>query len=173
MVSLFSYKASANEDVIKDIKELETQLEIPSGAFEAIVKMESSFNHTAINKVAPIRSYGVGQLTLDTGKGCGLNRKTIMDYRLNLQCSAKLFKSKLKRYKSDLNKAVVAYNQGTPCICERGLYRMNLGVTRITCQISTVVKGKKVRQPKSCSNEGRLLETKYLREFLKVYASAV
>lgn len=169
MVLLTSYNVFANENVIRDIKKIETQLGIPSGAFEAIIKMESTFNHKAINTNAPIRSYGVGQLTLDTGKDCGLNIKTIMNYMPNLLCSARLFKNKLKRYNNDLHKAVVAYNQGTPCICEDGLYKINLGRTRITCIDRIIIKGKEFKKPRTCDQEGKLFETKYLRDFLIAY----
>ncbi len=98
-----------------------------------------------------------------------------MDYRLNLECSARVFKSKLVKYKNDLHKAVVAYNQGTPCICEDGFFKMNLGRTRITCTKKVSVmdkltsKIKQERVPLRCSNKGDLYETKYLKDFLLAY----
>lgn len=164
-VLLTNYNVFATDNVIRYVDNLENKLEIPTGSLRAIIKLESNFNAKAINTNAPVVSYGVGQLTMATAKLCGLTKDTIMDYKKNLNCSAKLFKSQLVRYKNDLNKAVVAYNEGTPCICEGGIFKRNLGVTRFTCFMKK--NGESI--PRTCSNEGELLETKYLSLFRTIY----
>lgn len=166
-----SYKVYTNEGVIQDIRELENKLELPTGSFEALIKVESRFNRKAINRKAPVHSYGIGQLTLATAKFCGLTRKTILDYKKNLECSANLFKAKLDKYKQDLDKAVVAYNDGTPCICDRKIYRRNLGVTKLICFKKLINSGKVILKPMKCAVEGKLLETNYLQTFKQAYNS--
>lgn len=154
-----SYNALANQEaVIKDIIELENKLVLPPSSFETLIKIESGFNSNIINRHAPVSSYGIGQLTLASAKLCGLTRKTILNYKKNLECSAQLFKSKFKKY-DDLNKAVVAYNEGTPCICENGKFKRDLGIRKLSCN-----------DPKhrKCV-DGELLETKYLKLFKQSY----
>lgn len=168
---LINHNSFANEK-IKDIRELENKLKLPVRSLETIIKMESRFNENAINKNAPIHSYGIGQLTLATAKICGLTIETILDYKKNLECSASVFKSKLDRYKQDLYKAVVAYNEGTPCICNGEEYVRDLGVTKRVCSTkSNDVDGKVILKPMKCDVKGKLLETKYLLTFKKAYIS--
>lgn len=80
----------------------------------AVVKVESDFNPNAINYTAPVKSYGLGQLTRDTAWAhCRLPFEKIMKAKLNLECSAKVLAYQLKRYGGDVKKALSAYNAGT------------------------------------------------------------
>ena len=162
----------SRDGLIKDIKELEKKLKLPTKSLETIIRMESKFNENAINSGAPIHSYGIGQLTLATAKTCGLDINTILDYKKNLECSAKILKQKLDRYKNDLYKAVVAYNEGTPCICDGEKYIRDLGRTKKICSFkSNDDSGKVIFKPMKCDLKEKLLETKYLLTFKKSYNS--
>ena len=94
-----------------------------------LIVMESNYQHKAINPKDPNRgvavtSYGLGQLTEDTAWDvCGLFKDELYDPFKNIECSAKLVKYQLNRYKKDISYAVAAYNAGTPCVCDGVYYK--------------------------------------------------
>lgn len=160
LLLILTTKSFAN--VFDDIRDLEIKNNLPKDSLRTIIKMESNFNPSIINKEAPIRSYGIGQLTVETAKShCNLSKEKILDYYNNLRCSAKVFKYQISRYKGDLEKAVVAYNMGTPCICSEGFFKQKYGKTVKFCYKKLATKLEKIK----CSTENELMETPYLRIF--------
>lgn len=86
---------------------------IPAFLLSAVIHQESNFNPLAVNKAAPVHSFGLGQLTMSTARQfCNLTRKTILNPEKNLDCSAKVLAYQLNRY-NDLDKAISAYNAGS------------------------------------------------------------
>ncbi len=87
---------------------------IQRSLLHAIVRQESNYKHKAINSDAPVKSYGLAQLTINTAKDrCGLNPDQVMDPVSNINCAAKYLAWQIKRYKGDEYKAISAYNSGT------------------------------------------------------------
>lgn len=87
---------------------------VPENLFHALILVESNYNPNAINTTAPVKSYGLTQLTVATAKHrCRLKKKDIMDPKKNLFCGAKVLAYQLKRYQGDTDKALSAYNAGT------------------------------------------------------------
>jgi len=87
---------------------------VPENIFHALILVESSYDPNAVNSTAPVKSYGLTQLTVATAKHhCNLKKKDIMDPRKNLFCGAKVLSKQLKRYGGDVDKALSAYNAGT------------------------------------------------------------
>ncbi len=87
---------------------------VPAIILASIIHQESAFNPRALNDKAPVWSYGLGQLTLDTATShCRLPKSQIYDIRKNIACSARVLKYQLERYDDKIKMAVSAYNAGT------------------------------------------------------------
>lgn len=103
-----------NTAVLKLVDDKADKYGIQRNLLHAIVQQESRYNPDAVNHNAPISSYGIGQITINTAKDkCGLHHGEIMDLRKNLDCAAKILSKHLQRYGGDEWKAISAYNAGS------------------------------------------------------------
>ena len=104
---------------------------LPDGILEAIVKVESNGNKSAISP-GPLKSYGIAQITVATGKEiCGIiNHKQLLIMTTNLRCAAKILLLSILEASGDIPMTVAAYNAGTPCLCKENRFyawgRVNL-----------------------------------------------
>ena len=163
--TLVMFSNAYSIDVFEKIKELEIKNGLPSGMLKAIIKIESNFESNAVNIEAPVPSYGIGQLTIATAKHhCKLKEEEIMDLKKNLSCSAKVLSHQYKRYKN-VNIAVMAYNEGTPCTCHDGFY---MRFKKSYCYNWEKVENGWDKSKIKCSGDS-VRETDYLRKFLAVY----
>jgi len=104
----------ANKNIVTLINKVSDKYHVSRELVHALIKQESNYYHSAVNKVAPIHSYGLGQLTRATAKSfCGIVGDEIMDLKQNLECSVKYLAWQIDRYKGDEFKAISAYNNGT------------------------------------------------------------
>ena len=132
--------------------------------------MESCFNPKAINDKAKIASYGFGQLTLATAKAhCNLEKKDIFDQRKNGECAAKVFANQYKRFNKSLLLTILAYNEGTPCICDGRFYTRDLGRKKLLCRSYTKTGDKWESVALSCSRKNEVRITNYYKDFKKHY----
>ena len=152
---LFSSVAigSPMEDIKNEILRVEQENGLPEGLLLSLVKVESSLDPLASNLVAEEYSYGLGQLTERSAKyHCGLNLKNIFDVSKNLECSAKILKHKIKKYRFNIKYATAAYNAGTACVCKHGSYVTPF--LKLECPIG----------PKTCSEENKILNEEYVNK---------
>lgn len=135
--------------------------------------MESCFNPKAVNDKAKIASYGLGQLTLATARAyCGLEKKDIFNGEKNGACAAKVFATQYKRFKKNLTLTVLAYNEGTPCVCNGKFYTRNLGKQRkVICKEWTKTKSRWNSVPLACSKQGEIRVTQYYKDFKRFHES--
>ncbi len=127
--------AFSDTAVLKLVDEKADKYKVPRNLMHAIVQQESRYNANAVNHNAPISSYGIGQITINTAKDrCGLQSGDIMDIRKNLDCAAKILNWQLKRYNGDEWKTISAYNNGS---FTRKNYKYTLSVLRIMSGIPT------------------------------------
>lgn len=104
----------ADQRIVSLVDNAADKYRIPRSLMHAIVHQESKYQPSAINRNAPVISYGLGQLTKTTAfERCGLSLDRIMDQKSNLDCSTKYMARQLKRYKGDEFKAISAYNLGS------------------------------------------------------------
>lgn len=128
----------------KELKRLVLQTEIdyliPGYLLDAIIQQESSYRIKAVNykgnEGVVETSYGLGQLTKDTAQShCNLKTiKQIYDPKKNVKCAAKVLQYQLNRYKGNINRAVAAYQWGTPCECDGKVYKQKLSYKIRTCK---------------------------------------
>lgn len=87
---------------------------VPVKLFHAIIIVESRYKPLAVNLDAPVKSYGLTQLTKATAEHhCRLSFEKIMVPEENIKCGAKVLSYQLNRYKGDIYKTISAYNAGT------------------------------------------------------------
>ena len=147
-------------DASESVKRIERELGIPSGLLHAVIQVESGFQPKAVNSpVNPgvaIASYGLGQITADSGLAhCNLSKGDVLVPKKNIWCSGKILKYYLKMHLGNIDKAVAAYNWGTPCQCMGGYYRR-------TRHGETTVCSRKSGKPISCSAEGLFFNQGYV-----------
>lgn len=121
-------KSYGNVDITsikQKIKTVEKEYGLPQNLLHAIIEVESSFQIKARQGM----SYGLGQITLDTGKAfCNLkHRSQLFDYRYNVTCSATVLRWQIDRFNGSTYYAIAAYNSGTPFICNGSHYVRDLG----------------------------------------------
>lgn len=127
MIGLLFSQLAAASSYNAEIRSLESRYHLPDGLLSAIVENESSFNPNAINPAGrpgvAVTSYGLGQITLDTGKSrCGLQSEAdLLDPHKNLRCAAKILDAHMSRLKG-AQWAIAAYNAGEPCVCTGQAY---------------------------------------------------
>jgi soluble lytic murein transglycosylase-like protein len=165
-----TYEPSRNQATL--IAKLEAEHGLPKNALRAIIRLESAFNPKAINDKSKIHSYGLGQLTLATAKAhCGLEKKDIFNGPKNGACAAKVLASQYKRYKKNLLLTVLAYNEGTPCVCDGKFFTRNLGKRKVICKEWTKIEEKWSSVPLTCSKDGEVRVTQYYKDFKRFYDS--
>jgi len=126
----------SNSNIKAMIAKAEVRHGLPQGLLTSIVRVESNFQEKAHNSHenpgVAVSSYGLGQLTIATSEShCGLKLENIYDPRKNLDCSARVLKFQLRRYGRDMNKAIAAYQWGTPCMCDGKVYKRQGGKYRV------------------------------------------
>lgn len=84
---------------------------VPSGLVDAIIKTESSYNHTA---VSPRGAMGLMQLMPGTAAAMGVRNAFVP--RDNLEAGVGILKSLLEKYAWDYKKALAAYNAGSKAV---------------------------------------------------------
>lgn len=154
------------------IVKLEKENNLPTNSLKAIVSIESNFNADSINSDAKIHSYGIGQITKATAKHhCNLNFNNIMEVNKNLSCSAKVLAYQYRRFKGNLLKSVLAYNEGTPCVCNGEFYYRDLGRNKKSyCKEWKKVNSKwKSKILKCNSTKGTVRITNYYNKFMREY----
>lgn len=105
---------SADGHIAKMIDKAADRNKIQRSLLHAVVRQESNYKPDAINHDAPVKSYGLAQLTINTAKDrCGLSPHQIMNPIANINCAAKYLAWQIKRYKGDEFKAISAYNNGS------------------------------------------------------------
>lgn len=130
-ILLASHANAKSIDWQTETKSIERQMKVPVGLLQAIVSVESSFRPTAINDVGPgtaIASYGIGQLTKDSLRTCGIPFVERFNGKKGLSCAARLLRGLLLKYE-DQEAAVSGYNDGTPCLCANGKWMTPLNKT--------------------------------------------
>jgi soluble lytic murein transglycosylase-like protein len=151
------------------IAKLEIENGLPKNALRAIIRLESAFNPKAVNDKAKIASYGLGQLTLATAKAhCNLEKKDIFNQNKNGECAAKVLATQYKRFNKNLVLTILAYNEGTPCICDGRFFVRNLGRRKIVCK-EWVKTSKWESTPLTCSKSGEVRITQYYRDFKRFH----
>lgn len=111
---LIAFLHDANPDHAALAERLMEKYNIPPVVFHSVILVESGYNPKAVNLSAPVRSYGLTQLTRWTAHDrCGLEFKDIMNPIQNIECGAKVLNYQWNRYQGDFNKAIAAYNTGT------------------------------------------------------------
>lgn len=158
-------------EVDRLITHLEEKNQLPKNSFRAILNIESCFDPNAINDSSKIASFGLGQLTEATAEHhCGLGMEGIFKYFPNANCAAKVFTYQYKRFNRNLIKTVLAYNEGTPCICNGTNYVRDLGKNRVqVCKEWEKVDGSWTGVPIKCSVSGELRITKYYKDWHQQY----
>lgn len=155
----------------KLISLLEAKHKLPKNSLRTIIRIESCFNPKAINSSSKIHSYGLGQLTIATAKAhCGLSSSNLLDQELNSRCSAKVLAYQFKRYNRNLLMAVLAYNEGTPCVCNGEHFVRNLGRKVMVCKEWKNNNSKWHSTPLKCNKTGKVNITKYYFDFNKFYS---
>lgn len=115
-----SYKVP---DIRQYVLQIEKKYSIPEFLLDAIIQQESNYVVKALNpdsrEGVRVSSFGLGQLTLPTAEThCKLNKQQVYHPIKNIECSAKVLKWQLIRYKGNIKRAVAAYQWGTPCECD-------------------------------------------------------
>lgn len=162
----------ADASEIKEmIRREEQKFGIKQGIYQAIVMVESNFNGLAVNKLAPVSSYGVSQVTAATFTTfCGYKLADIMDVAKNISCGARYLAFQLKRFGGNVQKAILAYNEGTPCECVSGIYkRVFKRRTEVCKKWDRNPEGKWSYKPLTCSNEGELRVTDYYFKVMRAH----
>src|ERR1019366_248284 len=88
---------------------------IPSNLLSSLCYVESRHNISAIHHDdGDMNSVGVCQVKLKTARDFGFKgtEKQLMNPKTNITYAAKYLSHQLKRYHGQVNKAVIAYNQG-------------------------------------------------------------
>lgn len=159
------------QDQAKLIDSLEQKYKLPQNTLKAIIRLESCFNPKAINDKAKIASYGFGQLTAATAKSfCNIGIKDIFNQNKNGECAAKVLAHQFRRFKGDTLKAILAYNEGTPCICDGSKYVRHLGRGRTqVCKEWKNVNGSWSGTILRCSIIGDTRITQYYHDWKEHY----
>lgn len=158
-----------------EIKEIVRRAErdhgIKDGIYQAIILVESNYNPGAVNKVAPVHSYGMSQVTASTFTTfCGYKKSEIMDITKNILCGAKYLSFQIKRFGGNVQKAILAYNEGTPCECVSGVYRRVFkSRTEVCKKWSKDSVGKWTYRPLMCSKDGELRVTDYYFKVIRAH----
>jgi hypothetical protein len=121
IILLFPFTAAAQNWPAETVR-VEKAYQIPPGLLQAIIAVESSYRPTAINDVGggtAIVSYGIGQLTADSLQTCAIDFKDRFDGHKGLRCAGRLLRGLLLKYHNS-EAAISGYNDGTPCVCEKG-----------------------------------------------------
>lgn len=113
-------------DIKTKVFNTETKLELPRGLLYAIIKIESGFKpnalNTPINPGVAVSSYGLGQITVDSGRShCGLSPQELFNPIKNIECAGKILKYYLNLH-NDVDRAISSYNAGTPCECDGAVF---------------------------------------------------
>lgn len=165
----------ANASEVESLtKRYESQYGLQNGMLRTILLMESNLNANAVNLSAPVPSYGISQITMQTFTSfCGGTRENIMDIRANMACAARYLAFQLKRFNGDIRRTIMAYNEGTPCECRNGVYQRVLKRRSMICK--NWVKGNQgwSSKPARCSVEGELRITDYYRRYSKLQSIAL
>jgi len=158
----FSFNRSALENMVS---KAEIDFNLPEGLLDAIVKQESNYKIFAKNPKSKknkvkISSYGLGQLTIPSANHhCGLSRKQIYHPRKNIRCSAKILNHQLRRFQGKIERAIAAYQWGTPCECNGKVYtrQMNRGIQ--VCKLN--------KRPMRCKKKGTFFNQYYVDGVMK------
>ena len=153
------------------IDSLEQKYRLPRNALKAIIRIESCFNPKALNDKAKVVSYGFGQLTAATAKAfCSIGIKDVFNQYKNGECAAKVLSHQFKRFQGNQLKAILAYNEGTPCICDGTKYVRYLGYGKTqVCKEWKNTNGSWSGKVLTCSGVGSTRVTQYYRDWKEHY----
>jgi hypothetical protein len=159
------------QEQAKLIDSLEQKYKLPKNALKAIIRIESCFNPKALNDKAKVVSYGFGQLTAATAKAfCNIGIKDVFDQFRNGECAAKVLSHQFKRFQGDQLKAILAYNEGTPCICDGTKFVRHLGQGKTqVCKEWKYVGGSWKGEEIACSGVGSIRVTQYYHDWKEHY----
>jgi len=169
LLSLFVVSVSLPAaDLRHTIRSAEVKHDIPEKLLYAVIKIESGLNPKAINgiqnKGVATASFGLGQLTRQTAAAhCGLySMPSLLNPNANIDCSAKVLQYQLRRYSGDVNRALAAYNWGTPCECNGKVFIQNLNGKNNTCAT-------KAGKTLTCKIRGTFWNQKYVDKVMNAY----
>jgi len=101
------------------------QNHLPPGLLESVCIIESNLNPTAIHHHdGNGDSLGICQIKYNTAKSLGFKgtEKDLMDPKTNIQYAAKYLAHQIHRYHGNIQKGLIAYNQGSAKDLTRSKY---------------------------------------------------
>jgi soluble lytic murein transglycosylase-like protein len=172
-ISISSFSKAENRNELFDlIRQAEKTQAIPDGLLRAVIDVESSFIPDAINHASTpgvaVTSHGLGQLTADTARHhCSIKQiETLYEPDVNIKCSAKVFSYQMRRFMGDVERAIAAYNAGTPCECIEGFYKKKLSKDYTVCR-------KGDGNLMECAGKPRFLNQQYVDKVIYRYRASL